>query len=925
MRKLFTFKTILLLLFVATINVAGFGQTTVTLGGEVTIVCPATPTATYTTPPAGITFSNLTRGSGVTCASASDGLSGSGFNTASAAASFAANKYYTLTITADATHTFTLTGITWLTTLSGTAAGTQFTIQYQNNGGAVTTFGTANQTGTTSNTFSGSVVVAAGTSLIIYAIPSNASAATGTVRYRNGSTFDLTASTVNTNPTVNLSVSSNSGTEAAATIITVTATASPAVTGNQTVSLGVSGTNITSGDYNLSNTTITILNGATTGTVTFTVVDDPLVEGPETAILTISNPSSGIVLGSTTTQNISIADNDIPTVSVTAGSNAAEPSTNGSFNITLSNPAPAGGVIIAYTLSGSSTLNSDYSDPLSGSITIPLGNTSGTITLNVNDDPNYEGTETINILLNSASNGFAIANSTASINLLDNDPPPPIVINEVYGGGGNTGAIFRNDFIELYNPNNSAVSLTGWSVQYASAAGTSWQKTDLTGSIPAHGYYLIQEAVGTGGTTNLPTPDAIGTIAMAATAGKVALVSNSVALSGACPVIGVVDFAGYGTTANCFEGAGPTPAPSNPTSVQRNPIGFDSQNNNTDFIVLTLPTPKNSVVDVTPPVIVSLFPVDNATGVMTSFIATITFNENILKGTGTVTLKKVSDNSIVRTIDVTTADISTSGPSAIFGINSLAFNTAYYFEINAGAFKDADDNIFAGLSGTTAWNFTTAATPPSGILGITYNFNICSGNLPDGFTQYNILGPQIWGCTTFGRNAADLPSGSAPNGLQINGFSGVNIPNEDWLISPSFNLTGTSFPLLSFWSRTAFTGAALQLKVSTDYTGTGDPNLATWSDINGKFPAQVSDIWKLSENINLSGYKSPHTYFAFIYNSSSEDGARWTLDDITVINSLVPPPPSLTISVTDIQYNLLPTAPRPIRPLHLLAMILPVV
>jgi uncharacterized protein len=58
-------------------------------------------------------------------------------------------------------------------------------------------------------------------------------------------------------------------------------------------------------------------------------------------------------------------------------------------------------------------------------------------------------------------------------------------------------------------------------------------------------------------------PDATGNIAMAATAGKVALVSSTTALSGACPTTGVIDFVGFGTTANCFEGAGPTPTLSN--------------------------------------------------------------------------------------------------------------------------------------------------------------------------------------------------------------------------------------------------------------------------------------------------------------------------------------------------------------------------
>ncbi len=111
-------------------------------------------------------------------------------------------------------------------------------------------------------------------------------------------------------PNVNLSVSAVTGSEASGTVITVTATAASAVTGDQTVSLNVTGTGITAADYALSASTITIPNGATTGTVTFTVVDDAIAEGTETAVLTLSNPSAGITLGGTVSQSIAIEDND---------------------------------------------------------------------------------------------------------------------------------------------------------------------------------------------------------------------------------------------------------------------------------------------------------------------------------------------------------------------------------------------------------------------------------------------------------------------------------------------------------------------------------------------------------------------------------------------------------------------------------------
>src|SRR5450759_3449451 len=132
-----------------------------------------------------------------------------------------------------------------------------------------------------------------------------------------------------------------------------------------------------------------------------------------------------------------------------------------------------------------------------------------------------------------------------------------VVISQVYGGGGNGGATYKNDFVELYNLGSATVDITGWTVQYASATGSSWQKTALAGTVEPGHYYLVQEAAGAGGTTSLPTPNATGSIAMAAGSGKVALANNATTLTGSCPT-GVVDFVGYGT-ANCYEGAGAAP------------------------------------------------------------------------------------------------------------------------------------------------------------------------------------------------------------------------------------------------------------------------------------------------------------------------------------------------------------------------------
>ena len=172
-----------------------------------------------------------------------------------------------------------------------------------------------------------------------------------------------------------------------------------------------------------------------------------------------------------------------------------------------------------------------------------------------------------------------------------------VVISQVYGGGGNAGSTIKQDFIELHNRTAASISLTGWSVQYAATTGTNWAKTDLSGSIPAGGYYLVREAQGTGGTVDTPAPDATGTIAMVAGAGKVALLSNATLVSAGttCPTSGVVDVVGYGTGTTCFEGTGPTGTISATLAALRLDNGCtDTDNNSTDFST-GAPTPRNTV------------------------------------------------------------------------------------------------------------------------------------------------------------------------------------------------------------------------------------------------------------------------------------------------------------------------------------------
>lgn len=174
-----------------------------------------------------------------------------------------------------------------------------------------------------------------------------------------------------------------------------------------------------------------------------------------------------------------------------------------------------------------------------------------------------------------------------------------VVISQVYGGGGNASATYTHDFVELYNKGTVAVDISGWSVQYASATGTAWAVNAIpaSSSIAAGKYFLVKLAGGATGVA-LPTPDADITTSpsnMSGTAGKVALVNSTTALTGANVTSGYVDLLGYGSTATSFETAFfSTTGTSNSQSFQRGNNGCNDTNNNSADFALGSVNPRNS-------------------------------------------------------------------------------------------------------------------------------------------------------------------------------------------------------------------------------------------------------------------------------------------------------------------------------------------
>jgi trimeric autotransporter adhesin len=500
-----------------------------------------------------------------------------------------------------------------------------------------------------------------------------------------------------------------------------------------------------------------------------------------------------------------------------------------------------------------------------------------------------------------------------------------VVISEVFGGGGGTTTPFKNDFVELYNPTNADIDMTDWSIQYNSATGTNaYQLTAFTGKIKAKSFFLIQLGGGTVG-ADLPTADIVGTLNLSATNGKVALVNNKTALAATVEAngAGIVDYLGYGT-ANKWEGAAALPALTAAVSAERKANmsstvttmaaggadvsagnGYDSNNNNLDFVALA-PSPQNTSS-----------PSEGGTTVtpaITLSTASLPFT-GVQNGTSSAPLNyTISGANLTGAITVTATSVFTISKSSAGTYGpSLSFTAAEIM---------ASQTIFVKFTPTQAIAYTGTITHEGNGLSKTinlsgnglavgtslYEFNTCTTTLSDGFTAFSKTGAQTWACTTFGRNRADSTGKlSAPSGIQITGFATVAVANEDWLISPKIAIDSSSnkTPILTFYSRTKFAGNALQLKGSSNYSGSGNPEAAgvTWQTIPVTFPATDSDTWRPSLDINLSQFRGKDIHLAWIYTSDSINAARWTLDDIQVISSSVAPQAVINISTPAISFD----------------------
>jgi hypothetical protein len=279
------------------------------------------------------------------------------------------------------------------------------------------------------------------------------------------------------------------------------------------------------------------------------------------------------------------------------------------------------------------------------------------------------------------------------------------VISQIYTGGGKPNAAYTNDYIELYNPTSSSIDLSGWSVQYASKTGSNWLVTVLPSvAIQAGHYFLVKQAShGTAGQTL--TADAVGTIQLDETNGKVALVNTTTPLTGVCPTTALVDLLGYGNGTNCYETqVAPSNSDNKKSLARMNNGRKDTHNNSADFEVATKANPRNTTsvalklaVTAINPIIPKagspfkvVIEIRDANDLAIPAVATIAFrlatNGNAGQIGGTITGFIQQGNSSV-TIDSTTLATQGTGVTvtALSTDNTLVSGTSNSFKVTQGA------------------------------------------------------------------------------------------------------------------------------------------------------------------------------------------------------------------------------------------------
>ena len=547
---------------------------------------------------------------------------------------------------------------------------------------------------------------------------------------------DATAATINitdaNTATVSIAATPSSIGEAAGSA-TFTVTLSTAVQNAFSVDYATANGTALAGpalDYVATNGTLTFPAGSAAGTtLTFTVPvnDDNLVEPSETFDAVLSNPTGGLVTIATGTATATITDNDTAIATVTAGINGNETGpVNGTFTVTLSKPSSSA-TQISYTLGGTATEGADYSTITTKTITIPAGETTGTITIPVLTDATTESLETVIATLGTSSNtAITINAATATINILDANTASvsisaPATVNE--GDGTVTFTVTLNNAVQdefrvdFATANGSAVAGDDYTAQ---SGILTFPAGSAAGAVQTFTVNILED--------NIAELSETFTATISNITGGVVLISNATATAtivdnDASVATVTAGIAGNenGPVNGTFTVTLSNPS-SQPTTITYTLGGTASEGS--DFSTITTKT--------------ITIPAGATNGTITIPVLT----DNLVEGTETVIITLTNSGNPLVTVNNTPANIdisdhTTATVTVAASTDGAEPNTPGLFTFTLSNASTTDTQITYSVNGTatSGTDYTgigTAVTIPAGTTTVTVSVPVLDDNIAEG-------------------------------------------------------------------------------------------------------------------------------------------------------------------------------------------------
>jgi hypothetical protein len=276
-------------------------------------------------------------------------------------------------------------------------------------------------------------------------------------------------------------------------------------------------------------------------------------------------------------------------------------------------------------------------------------------------------------------------------------------------------------------------------------------------------------------------------------------------------------------------------------------------------------------------------------------------NNDSAPGSYTITGFHLTSNVVVSASGqmVVSKDNVTFSPQVTFlaaAFNGAAAQTVYVKYLTDASTGVKTTSISNASAGATSQAVTVSISVYDPVDG---SFNDLTSLDETGWSAYSVLGYHTWSLVDLEESPPEQRVEGSDKAVQIDGALNGFTPNEDWLISPEINLSGFEYePTIKFRSYSSGTGASLKLRYSANYSGTGDPRLATWFESDAEYPEVNSNKWETSSVVVPN--KESKIYFAFVYTSTVSAGTKWTLDDWSIKDNLLSIP-STILSYVDVE------------------------